>query len=395
MELRKGKVLIVDDNPKNIQVAATILNQYGYESEFALNGKSCINWLKQEEFDLILMDVMMPDQDGFETCRQIKSELPECNAAVVFVTAKADRESIVEGFAAGGEDYIVKPYDTSELIARVKVHVELKKSRAEQIKLNQRLMLLVNEKTEELQFTNKMLLDTNAHLVQTNNELTRIEESKKQFLRVLGKEVGDSLREVTGMLQIVKHKVDSKKVAQLVDKIDNSLVKMETYVNTALRITELQSPHMNLKAERLGVRKMLGYSVFHLDEKLRQKNVRFEMPLSDKEIFIPGENQLVASCFLIVMDFMVDRNPAGAVIKVEIQKQAEGLEIVYSDLAGPLSEAQIEAQFDLFSSLAHSLGFAKMIAEIHHGHLVITNNDFRGIKVSVGLHTHDGLNVND
>lgn len=388
MNASKGKVLIVDDNPKNIQVAATILNQFGYECEFALNGKSCINWLHQEEFDLILMDVMMPDQDGFDTCRQIKVDLPYYEAAVVFVTAKADHDSIVMGFDAGGEDYIVKPYDTRELISRVKVHIELKKSRAEQNRLNQSLMQSVNEKTEELTFTNKVLTDTNSHLIQANDELVRIEESKKQFLKVLGREVGDSLREITGMLQIVKYKIDSKRVAQMIDKIDNSLIKMETYVNTALRITELQSPSIKLKAERLGIRKMLGYSVFHSDEKLRNKNVRFDMPLNDKELFFPGESQLIASCFLIVMDYLLDRNNPGATIKVDIIKQNNGIEVVYTDNAGILSETQIDAQFDLFTSLAHSLGFAKMIAEIHDGHLSITNIESNGIKVSVGLHTN-------
>jgi two-component system, sensor histidine kinase and response regulator len=386
MESIKGRVLIVDDNPKNIQVAANILSQYGYESEFALNGKSCLNWLKQQDFDLVLMDVMMPDQDGFDTCRQIKSELPHITAPVVFVTAKTDRESVMEGFKAGAEDYITKPFDTNELIARVKVHVELKRSRAEQMSLNDRLMLLVSEKTEELIFMNNVLTDTNSSLLLANKELVRIEESKKQFLRILGNEVGGTLREITGMLQIVKHKIDSKKVAQMVDKIDNSLIKMETYVNTALRVTELQSPHIKLQSERLGIRKMIGYSIFHSDEKLRQKNIRFDIPLSEKEIFFVGENQLIASCLLIIMDYLIDRNNPGAVINVIINKKAQGVEIVYTDDAGPLSEAQIAAQFDLFSSLAHSIGFAKLIAEIHHGKLVIANNEYKGIRICLGFH---------
>ena len=69
----KGKVLIIDDNPKNVQVVASILNQNSYDSEFALNGASGLSWLETESFDMVLLDVMMPDEDGFEVCRLIRS----------------------------------------------------------------------------------------------------------------------------------------------------------------------------------------------------------------------------------------------------------------------------------------------------------------------------------
>jgi hypothetical protein len=111
------------------------------------------------------------------------------------------------------------------------------------------------------------------------------------------------------------------------------------------------------------------------------------MPLNEKELFFPGESQLISSCFLIVVDYLLDRNSQGSVIKVEVNKLGNGVEVVYTDTAGVLTESQISSQFDLFNSLTHSLGFAKMIADIHEGYLTISNNESKGVKISVGVHT--------
>ena len=110
--MSKGQILIIDDNPKNIQVAASILKQAGYDVEFALDGLSGMAWLESSPFDVILLDVMMPGEDGFEICRKIKANPRFELIPVIFVTAKTDRASVVQGFESGGEDYITKPYDS-------------------------------------------------------------------------------------------------------------------------------------------------------------------------------------------------------------------------------------------------------------------------------------------
>lgn len=119
-------ILIVDDEPKNIQLLANILSNYGYEIEFAMNGEEALNWVASRNFDLILLDVMMPGMDGFEVCRKIKGTAATAHMTVIFLTAKTDSEDIVQGFESGGSDYITKPFKTPELLARIKLHVEMK-----------------------------------------------------------------------------------------------------------------------------------------------------------------------------------------------------------------------------------------------------------------------------
>jgi len=125
-------VLIVDDTPANLQVLGQILKGKGYEVIAALNGKDAITALqKRKEIDLILLDVMMPEMDGFETCRHIKERTESKHIPVIFLTARTETSDIVEGFAAGGVDYVTKPFNGEELLARVRTHVELKKAREE------------------------------------------------------------------------------------------------------------------------------------------------------------------------------------------------------------------------------------------------------------------------
>lgn len=124
-----SKILIVDDNVKNLQVLGGFLQNEGYSVEFAIEGTSAIDWISRNSFDLVLLDIMMPGIDGYEVCRTVKKEEKNKDLPIIFLTAKIDHESIIEGFAAGAVDYITKPFIKDELLARVKTHLEIKKSR--------------------------------------------------------------------------------------------------------------------------------------------------------------------------------------------------------------------------------------------------------------------------
>ena len=118
-------ILIVDDVVENIQVAMNILKEDNYNFSFAKNGKDALTLLHEADFDLVLLDVMMPEIDGFEVCKEIKQDEKLSSIPIIFLTAKADADSIVKGFEVGGVDYITKPFHPSELLARVRTHLEL------------------------------------------------------------------------------------------------------------------------------------------------------------------------------------------------------------------------------------------------------------------------------
>ncbi|PCJ30030.1 MAG: two-component system response regulator [Gammaproteobacteria bacterium] len=124
----EGKhVLIVDDVAENIQVAMNILQEDNYDFSFANSGEKAISILQESSinFDLILLDIMMPRMDGYEVCEYLKASPQWQDIPVIFLTARTDAESISRGFEAGGVDYILKPFHPTELLARVRNHIEL------------------------------------------------------------------------------------------------------------------------------------------------------------------------------------------------------------------------------------------------------------------------------
>jgi diguanylate cyclase (GGDEF)-like protein len=140
------KILIIDDVPKNIQVAASILQKNGYQMAFAQDGATALTQIKTKRFDLILLDIMMPQMDGYEVCRRIRSNPANKEIPIIFLTAKEDADSIVKGFELGAMDYLTKPFNGAELQARVQTHLELYRSKKELLSTNLRLNREISER---------------------------------------------------------------------------------------------------------------------------------------------------------------------------------------------------------------------------------------------------------
>lgn len=128
--MQKENLLIIDDNPKNIQVVANVLTQIDtYKVYFATSGQRGIEQLKLYDFSLILLDINMPELNGYETANIIKSHPLYSNIPIIFLSANTNQESINKGFEVGGADYITKPFQELELLNRVATHIELFRTR--------------------------------------------------------------------------------------------------------------------------------------------------------------------------------------------------------------------------------------------------------------------------
>jgi serine phosphatase RsbU (regulator of sigma subunit) len=117
------RILIVDDTPANVQIIAGILKDKGYALSVATNGKLALEAVERVHPDLILLDVMMPIMDGFETCRQLKASPRWRDIPVIFLTSKSETTDIVTGFESGAVDYVAKPFNPHELLARINTHL--------------------------------------------------------------------------------------------------------------------------------------------------------------------------------------------------------------------------------------------------------------------------------
>ena len=133
------KILIVDDEPINVKILQRKLEKAGYEILTASNGLECLESVRQTRPDLILLDIMMPEMDGVETCQKLKEDPDTRSIPVIFVSAKIDRSDKIAGLDTGAIDYITKPVDLEETLARVHTHLKLEHMHKENLELQQRL----------------------------------------------------------------------------------------------------------------------------------------------------------------------------------------------------------------------------------------------------------------
>lgn len=193
-----AQILVVDDTPVNLKLLMVVLTGQGYRVRPASNGRMALRSVAVEEPDLILLDVKMPEMDGYEVCRRLKSDEKSRNIPVIFISALDEVAEKVKGFKAGGVDYIVKPFEPTEVLARVETHLALrrlqKQLEAQNIQLQEeitarrqteedleshkaRLEELIDERTSDLKKVNEEL----------QREITERRQAEEAFRDVIHK----------------------------------------------------------------------------------------------------------------------------------------------------------------------------------------------------------------
>ena len=157
MNLPLPRILCVDDEPLNLSLLAAMLSPRGFEVVSAMNGPAALEKITTERVDICLLDVMMPEMDGFEVCRRIKADDLHHNIPVVMITSYADRENRIRGIEAGAEDFISKPFDSNEVLARIKMLLRVKSLQDGLQNAHDQLELTVAERTHGLTEANVQL----------------------------------------------------------------------------------------------------------------------------------------------------------------------------------------------------------------------------------------------
>ena len=145
MSENKNTILVVDDNPNNLRLLVEILKKSGYRVRPATSGTNALATIRKEAPDLVLLDIMMPGIDGFEVCRQLKEEGRTAGIPIIFISALDETFDKVKAFSLGGVDYITKPFQAEEVLARVRTHLSMHSLQVELKKKNTELQKALEE----------------------------------------------------------------------------------------------------------------------------------------------------------------------------------------------------------------------------------------------------------
>lgn len=191
--VKKSELLIVEDSPISQEMLATILAEAGYVVRCAADGKEALRLVATQKPDLILLDVVMPGMDGYKVCRHLKANTHTADIPVIFISAQGQTESKLEGFQAGGVDYILKPFEEQEVLARVRTHLEMHVLQHTLAAKNKQLQQEINERqqTQEALETReeqlRILIDAIPDVIIFKDAEDRWLETNAYHLKVLNK----------------------------------------------------------------------------------------------------------------------------------------------------------------------------------------------------------------
>ena len=244
----KFLVLVVDDIKENIQLIVEMLEKYGYATTFARNGPEALQRVASAKPDLILLDLMMPKMDGLEVCEQLKANSVHREIPIIFLTASHEREQLLKAFDLGAADYITKPFNAAELLARVRTHLEFKQTR-------DRLL----EALEEAE------------------EATRV---KSQFLATMSHEIRTPMNAVLGMTELMLNTELNSQQLDFLQTLKVSGENLLAIINDILDFSKLEAGEVRLEKRDFDLNNLLKDIVYLFTSQSQAKGIKLSCTLA-------------------------------------------------------------------------------------------------------------------
>ncbi len=238
-----ARLLIIDDNVTNLKTSINTLQSYEYEVLIARNGQDGVHRAKIAQPDLILLDIKMPDMDGYDVCRLLKADEQTRRIPVIFISALDEVFDKMTAFSIGGVDYITKPFQTEEILARVKTHLALRSLQKELQTANETLEEKVRVRTAEL-------AEANAQL-QTEIEQRKQQQQEKDHLFTVVSQQSEQLRNLTTLLVQSQQSDRQGLAADLRQEIAQKIELVQS--NVALARQSLNVDNLSLVTEYLNI----------------------------------------------------------------------------------------------------------------------------------------------
>ncbi len=379
MENENYKILIVDDMPKNIMVLGNNLMNEDYQIAYARSGQEAIELTESNDFDLILLDIMMPNMDGYETCNTILANPKTKDIPIIFITEKNDFDSIVKGFDAGAKDYVTKPFNSSELLARVRTHLELKRSREKLEILNKDLEQKVAERTMQLKSANEKLM--------------RLDSAKSSFLGIISHEIRTPLNGIFGSVEMLNDMHDDEETADIIQMISESAERLLTFSELSTLITELNIDHYQLNKGKINVAELV--QMVRQEKILNLSNpdtVKIHFLQEKEKYFIDADKKLIKKIINDVIENSIRFCNEEVEIDIKLEKQDGNIFLNIHDNGGGFAEHILPNVLEVFQADSENyvegkglnLAAAKLIMEAHNGRIEVYNieNGGAGVRIS-------------
>ncbi len=372
MDNKKNLILVVDDVEQNVAVISQILRSNDYQVIAAFSGEGALRILEKRLPDLILLDVMMPDMDGIEVCTRIKQSATLQDIPVIFLSALSDTDTKVRGLEVGGVDYITKPFQSLEVLARV--GNQLKISRLEQ--------------------------DRKQHI----EELEQLNEEKDKLMQIVSHDLRSPLGGIYGLAEILKSGKEASDV-ELVKEFASIISSTSSYllalVNDLLDLAKVESGKMVLDPSQFSITQTIKNCIHLLKNVAQSKGVDLLCVSSGEEVIVTADEPKIIQILNNLISNAVKFTPNGGSVRVTIGYLPNGaggrqIEIVVQDSGIGIEADVIPHLFEKFGKHQRSgtageqgtglgMPIVKRFVELHNGKITVESKVGYGTSFSIFL----------
>ncbi|MFN8419987.1 MAG: hybrid sensor histidine kinase/response regulator [Anaerolineae bacterium] len=375
--LNRGTILIVDDVPTNLNVLMEFLESSGYRVLVAVDGESAIEQVHYARPDIILLDVMMPGIDGFETCRRLKADPATSDIPVIFMTALTDTVDKVHGFELGAADYVAKPLHQEEVVARVNAHLTLSHQRQE---------------IEHLREQDRLQYETLSHM-------------KDQVLSTASHDLKNPLATIMTATAVLRHYVpkDNDRATRKLDHIDEAAKHMRDLIVNLLDLARLETGVAAEKGD-FSLNQILDSSFARAAAAAEEKQIKLTLRLLTHDVTMHCVGFQIGQALQNLISNALKYTPANGLVRVsaEVTEYTVCIHVADSGLGIPQESLNHLAQkFFRVNTVEHmavagtglGLSIVREIARQHGGELLVISKLGVGSQFTISLpHQHEAGN---
>lgn len=373
-------IMVVDDNPTNLKLLDDMLGQAGYRVRSFPRGRLALAAAAQNPPDLILLDINMPELTGYEVCERLKSDGKLAQIPVIFLSALNETEDKVKALRCGGVDYISKPFQIEEVMARVETHLKLYGLQRAFQSQNERLEQAVAARTREL--------------AEANQRLRILDRSKNDFLNLISHEFRTPLNGLLGVGELVLNELAASPDGdELRGMFEESRHRILSILDDAMLLTQIDVKREGFLAGPVKLSMALQRAVGLTTELAEGRQVKLG-PLSCGEGIVLGEEELLVKALHALLETAVKFSEHGQSVRIACRADSDPIVVTIDSYGKAIPMDQVSKFFDLFSISEAStpggdLGLGPPVAyrilALFDGDVTVSNRDPAGIRLTVFL----------
>ena len=355
---QKRNILVVDDTPANLRLLTELLIQHGYDVRPAPNGRLALKTVESKLPDLILLDIMMPDIDGYEVCRRLKASERSRDIPVIFISAINETMDKVKAFSIGGVDYITKPFQPEEVLARLQTHLAI---RVMQQKLEIQNTQLHQEIAEREQFE-EQLLKTRNELVQSE-KMASLGRLVAGFAHELNTPIGVAVGSASALqdnVQCINQLLEQEEVDEedLLDKLETidetaklTLSNLKRAANLVKSFKRTAVDQTSDQVRRFEVKALIEDVINMLHNRFKRTTIQIQIDCPDNLTIksMPGAlEQILTNLLMNSLIHGFDDGKNTGHINIKVQLEENNLHIEYSDTGKGVASENVEKIFEPF-----------------------------------------------